>query len=389
MRAWQEAYTPKRKEGGEVVWERTYRLLTPLFGGGVKPKEMDPVTVVRATEVRGQLRFFWRAVRGWQAEGSLDRLRELEARIFGSTERSSPLVVFLETKERGQSKDAFVDQPGKRFPKPQPNVAHPYLAFPLQRTNQDPKNYPVQVGVVFRLTLRFPKELREEVEAALWAWETFGGIGARTRRGFGAIAREGSSPPKEAEIRERLRRYSRSTGWPEGVPHLTPESLVRVVNLSWREVAERYQGFRQDRTGQGSRRGKNRWPEPDALRSLLVQRGPQDPLIKFPRGQFGLPIVFHFKDKILPNSTLKGAEAERLASPLLFRPLAERSVVVAVLEAPRAPEGGVVLEWEKGRVKVDVFLTPEEAKRIPKLGGQTDPIRAFVESLQRGSGYGR
>lgn len=346
MRAWQEAYTPKRKEGGEVVWERTYRLLTPLFGGGVKPKEMDPVTVVRATEVRGQLRFFWRAVRGWQAEGSLDRLRELEARIFGSTERSSPLVVFLETEEKGQSKDAFVDQPGKTFPKPQPNVAHPYLAFPLQRTSQDPKNYPVQVGVVFRLTLRFPKELREEVEAALWAWETFGGIGARTRRGFGAIAREGSSPPKEAEIRERLRRYSRPTGWPEGVPHLTPGSLVRVVNLSWREVAERYQGFRQDRTGQGSRPGKNRWPEPDALRSLLVQRGPQDPLIKFPRGQFGLPIDFQF-DKILPKSTLKGAEAERLASPLLFRPLAERSVVVAVLEAPRAPEGGWC--WSGGR----------------------------------------
>ncbi len=381
MKGWQEAYTPRRKEGQEVVWERTYRLLTPLFGGGVEPKTKDPVTVVRATEVRGQLRFFWRAVRGWQAEGSLDRLRDLEAKVFGSTERSSPLVVFLKTEKEGETKHVFVDQPGKGFPKAQPEVAHPYLAFPLQRNNQDPKNYPVQVGVVFRLTLRFPKELIEEVEAALWAWETFGGIGARTRRGFGAIAREGSSPPKEEEIRERLRRYSRPAGWPEGVPHLTPGSLVRVVPLSWREVAERYQKFRQDRTGQGGRPGKNRWPEPDALRRLLTQRAPQASPDKFPRGQFGLPIIFHFKDKTLPNTTLKGAKDERLASPLLFRPLAEKMVLVAVLEAPRVPKGGVVLEWKKQRVKVDVFLTPEEAKRIPKLAGKTDPIRAFVQSL--------
>ncbi|MER3557398.1 MAG: type III-B CRISPR module RAMP protein Cmr1 [Thermus sp.] len=399
MKGWKEAYTPKRKEGGEEVWERTYHLLTPLFGGGVEPKTKDPVTVVRATEVRGQLRFFWRAIRGWRAEGSLDKLRDLEAEIFGSTDRSSPLVVFLKTEKEGESKHVFVDQPGKSFPKAQPigvpltgkhigvpltgkhEVAHPYLAFPLQKNKQDPKNYPVQVGVVFRLTLRFPKELLEEVEAALWAWETFGGIGARTRRGFGAIAREGSSPPKEEEIRERLRRYSRPAGWPEGVPHLTPRSLVRVVPLSWREVAERYQKFRQDRTGQGGRPGKNRWPEPDALRRLLTRRAPQASLDKFPRGQFGLPIIFHFRDKTLPNSTLKGAEAERLASPLLFRPLAEKMVLVAVLEAPRVPKGGAVLEWEKQRVKVDVFLTPEEAKRIPKLAGKTDPIRAFVESL--------
>lgn len=177
----------------------------------MEPKTPDPVTVVRAAEVRGQLRFFWRAIRGWRAEGSLDRLRGLEAKVFGSTERPSPLVVFLETEEEGRSEDVFVDRPGKSFPKPRPEIAHPYLAFPLQR-RQDPKNYPVRVGVVFRLTLRFPKGLREEVEAALWAWETFGSLGGRTRRGFGAIARKDAPPPKEEEIREKLKRYSRFAG---------------------------------------------------------------------------------------------------------------------------------------------------------------------------------
>lgn len=278
MKVWPEAYTLKREEGEEEVWERTYRLLTPLFGGGVEPKTPDPVTVVRAAEVRGQLRFFWRAIRGWRAEGSLDRLRELEAEVFGSTERPSPLVVFLETEEEGRSEDVFVDQPGKSFPKPRPEIAHPYLAFPLQR-RQDPKNYPVRVGVVFRLTLRFPKDLREEVEAALWAWETFGGLGGRTRRGFGAIARKDAPPPKGEEIREKLKRYSRFAGWPEGVPHLTPGSLVRVVPLSWSEVARQYQSFRQDRAGQKGR-GRNRWPEPDAC---AASKGGGPPPKVFPK----------------------------------------------------------------------------------------------------------
>ena len=62
-RAFREAFSPRRKEEGEVLvrrdgarvlaWERTYTLLTPLFGGGVEPREADPVSVVRATAVRG------------------------------------------------------------------------------------------------------------------------------------------------------------------------------------------------------------------------------------------------------------------------------------------------------------------------------------------------
>ena len=78
-RAFREAFSPRRKEEGEVLvrrdgarvlaWERTYTLLTPLFGGGVEPREADPVSVVRATAVRGHLRFWWRAVRGWRAGG--------------------------------------------------------------------------------------------------------------------------------------------------------------------------------------------------------------------------------------------------------------------------------------------------------------------------------
>ena len=270
-RAFREAFSPRRKEEGEVLvrrdgarvlaWERTYTLLTPLFGGGVEPREADPVSVVRATAVRGHLRFWWRAVRGWRAGGSLERLWELESALFGHAGEggASPLSVEVEVLREGEK--VGIAQYGR--------AVQWYLGFPLRG---DKEWAPVKEGVAFRLRLRFPEKVGElnfweELEAALWAWETFGGIGARTRRGFGALLPQGAGVPGEEEIREKLRQYSQKAGWPEGVPHLTPKSFVRVVPLSWKELAERYQAFRQARPGGDPRSpGRSYWPEPDGVR---------------------------------------------------------------------------------------------------------------------------
>jgi CRISPR-associated protein Cmr1 len=343
----------------------------------VEPRKADPVSVVRATEVRGQLRFWWRALRGWQAKGSLEELRNLESALFGSAGEggASPVVVEVEVlKEKADHQNARGVQRDLGSP-------------PRGKGGRAP----VEEGVAFRLRLRFPERVKnlnlaEELEAALWAWETFGGIGARTRRGFGALLREGASPPTEGEIREGLGRYAREEGWPYGVSHLTPQSLVRVVPLSWKELAERYQAFRQTRSGRSP--GHSLWPGFDEILRLTGRHAPS-PVPKFPQAHFGLPIIFRFKDKgDPPNATLKPREAERRASPLLFRPLGkeQRPCVVAVLEGARFPGERqvlkLVLKNGKSRTwEVDPWLTPEEARQIPLLRGQVDPVRAFVERL--------
>jgi CRISPR-associated protein Cmr1 len=385
VRAFEEALAPRRKEEeGKLLrqdgvwvltWERTYTLITRLVGGEVEPGKKDPVSVVRATEVRGQLRFWWRALRGWQAKGSLEELRNLESALFGSAGEggASPVVVEVEVlKEKADHQNARGVQRDLGSP-------------PRGKGGRAP----VEEGVVFRLRLRFPERVKnlnlaEELEAALWAWETFGGIGARTRRGFGALLREGASPPTEKEIRERLGRYAREEGWPYGVPHLTPQSLVRVVPLSWEELTERYRAFRQTRSGQSSGHSlwpefDELWPEFDEIRRLTGRHAPthppRHPVRKFPQAHFGLPIIFRFKDRgDPPNATLKPREAERRASPLLFRPLGEgqRPCVVAVLEGARFPGERqvlkLVLKNGKSRTwEVDPWLTPEEARQIPLL----------------------
>ncbi len=374
---------------------RTYRLVTPLFGGGVEHRRADPVITVRPSEIKGQLRFWWRAVRGWRGKGNLSKLLESEEEIWGGVSKSksaSKVTLRVKVLDSGRAEEPFVRVPGKKFPKNKHHIAPGYFAFPLQPTKEDPTIYPVRVGVRFELALSLPSAYEEEVRAALWAWETFGGIGARTRRGFGAVVPEDFNPPSIEQIRHRLSDLIEDDAWPDGVPHLRPESPFFLYPGSWQNLAEAYKNFRQWRNGQ---RGRSKWPEPDEIRRITRKNSPghepRHPVHKFPRGRFGLPIVFHFKDDKKgdpPDTTLKGQGFERLASPLGFKPFGEKGpVLVYVLEDNRKLPGPYILDTPWGPKPASVDLTPEEASLIEPLaaaGGETDPVLAFIEWLKQG-----
>lgn len=74
----------KRKELGLVEQVRSYQLITPLYGGGVETGTADPITIVRGTEIRGQLRFWWRATRGGAFSGDLSKMKAAEDTIWGA-----------------------------------------------------------------------------------------------------------------------------------------------------------------------------------------------------------------------------------------------------------------------------------------------------------------
>ena len=64
-------------EDAHMLWEKTHpsvesdfvvavrcTLITPMFGGGVRPGEVDCDMPIRASALRGQLRFWWRLLNG-------------------------------------------------------------------------------------------------------------------------------------------------------------------------------------------------------------------------------------------------------------------------------------------------------------------------------------
>ncbi|RME12613.1 MAG: type III-B CRISPR module RAMP protein Cmr1, partial [Ardenticatenia bacterium] len=355
-------------KAGRITQVRTYKLITPLYGGGAETQTPDEVTVVRASEIRGLLRFWWRATRGGQFEGSLAKMRAAEEAIWGSAAgegKAGPSKVSLaiqnwKTNLREDVPFEVVRNKNgnpKIQPRPSSDVP-PYAAFPLQPAKEEAtpgmKLPGVYWGVSFDLVISFPAEMREEVEAALWAWETFGGVGARTRRGFGAlelVACEENGQSKTLDkplsneakqwILRKLQVHVVDGVWPDNVPHINHQPLLTLTRRKkdpttvWGDLVQALQAFRQKRH---KKYGLSLWPEANVIRkvhNLPLKWPPKagNPRLveKFPRAHFGLPIIFHMPhDKRLKKDfTLRGQTPpegkkpiDRLASPLILRPLA-------------------------------------------------------------------
>lgn len=421
-----------RKEVVALVTQtRSYELITPLFGGGVEPGVADSVTVIRGSEVRGHLRFWWRACRGGAFDSNLRAMKEREDGLWGAAStknrpRPSAVDIVVSTDHSGKDVYPFEVVPGSdwRTGRPKPkvraseSVAPSYAAFPLQPSEEDvraggmeTKTKAVREGVRFTLRITYTRGEQEEVEAALWAWETFGGLGARTRRGFGAlklISIDGkpvglpAAHEVEAVIREGLQKHVVDGTWPPGVPHLSPNLGKKVTGAhsdprsAWTYLVQCLKSFRQSRRrGTSWQPGRSLWPEPDEIRRLTNRRCPgySQPLStihKLPRAAFGLPIVFHFKDQDAgdPYDTiLRGRDYERMASPLILRPLAcangQAVGLAAILEGTGVAvlPGGLILQGAPDDPAVEAALTPDEARGIPTLRSNPDVLQAFLDTL--------
>lgn len=400
---------PDKKRPGEVQPQaqpeiitqvRHYKLITPLFGGGVIPGEADPITVVRATEVRGHLRFWWRATRGGQFDGNLATMKAAEEKIWGSAaaegrQGPSNLIVEIAITDRGT-------------PRPTDSKsAESYIR--IAEDNYDA----IWDGVEFDLILRYPATLRmsdgvfkigREIDATLWAWETFGGIGARTRRGAGALRCTSidrkplkSHHPNEtrSQIKKGLLNHVVEGVWPDNVPHLHRTDLryailskgARTAQAVWHDLITDLKDFRQWRNGKKGF-GRTLWPEPEAIRKVTGSKAkkiaPQLVNVdKFPRAFFGLPLVFDMRhDQGQPKYKLQAQNHDRLASPLILRPIAcndDKAAGLAVILQGVSMPPDIELD---GFGPVETVLTSDEASQIEPLEGETDVLQAFLEYLQ-------
>lgn len=306
----------------------------------------DPVTLIRGPSIRGHLRFWWRATRGIQFM-SVQDLKTAEGKIWGTSEAPSPVSIQIVMKNKGTSEECAFMPEDSKFPKFYPEFQpYAYVLFPFAGNDKEGKDPSKAArGVVFQLIVRGDKSLlKNEVEPAMWAWLNFGGIGARPRRGCGALFCADFAP--QGDLKQwyvtSLNRYgiqpsSDARPWPT-LPD--PNSILFNGTASsperaWGQVIQIFKKFRQDSgTGrnpgqQPNRPGRSRWPEADSLRRWSGQSSAQHqiptttPQNAFPRAEFGMPIIFHFKDKgdPYPDAQLLPEDGDRMASPLILRPL--------------------------------------------------------------------
>ncbi len=152
----------------------TLRVVSPMFSNGADPGALE----VRATAVRGQLRYWLRAIIGAQ-NAELKHLWSKESEVFGTTEQGSKVAVRvypIAVDERYIKKSEMLPhKDGERERSP---------SWAIQ------PNWQVSLELVAR-----KGALPERALHALHLWSLLGGLGKRSRRMFGAFKLSGDDAP--------------------------------------------------------------------------------------------------------------------------------------------------------------------------------------------------
>ncbi len=139
------------------------KTVSPLFLNGADKAQPE----LRAASVRGQLRYWFRAIEGAKTD-SLQEVWRKEESIFGSTECGSQVSIRL-------------------YQQAELDVDESYL-LPHRSERKSPQRA-IQSNQIFVLELVSPLglPLNNEAQNALLIWLMLGGLGKRSRRMFGAF----------------------------------------------------------------------------------------------------------------------------------------------------------------------------------------------------------
>ncbi|RVT47823.1 type III-B CRISPR module RAMP protein Cmr1 [Rheinheimera sediminis] len=330
-------------------------LVTPMFGGGVKAGVVDEQMPVRASAIRGQLRFWWRIACG--PFSSDKEMFQREREIWGGIGDKEAVASKVEIRVVAK---AIEDNQLQRSSRVAQNAIK--YAFGPATINGE-ANW-LAAGYDFTICMRYDASVAKDVETALRWFACFGGIGARTRRGFGALQVSALIAVSQEEVHDvggrlafqvsALIAVSQEEVHDVGgrlafqVSALIAVSQEEVHDVggrlafqatekgasysAWDSALEALHKFRQGagtgRRAGGQRPGRSFWPEPDQLRrftnkNLMGRHMPEHPAGNvFPRAAFGLPITFNFRNPEEPRKMelLPQGGAERMASPLILRP---------------------------------------------------------------------
>lgn|GEM_PF-382388 len=445
------ASTPEHETSTRSIESYRIHVITPLVGGSAEPGANDTSVLVRSSSVRGHLRFWWRATRGSQIE-TTEELYRRESEIFGNTETPSRVKIWVTSECLPSNNSDSIMNKANATKWYLTRDIPTYVFFPYETQVREKvdvfckRNYHFDLHIEFKDPISSDsseisqKNLKEEVDLALCAWINFGGIGARTRRGCGALSCESftadASTPKEFQewFQEKfVRKYelqlhadNEEREWPTLSSRFLIGNQLKSVHFAWKDVIETYRRFRRrgnDKEVNGKiKYGRSKWPEADSIRHItgMVNGSHKIPypdtkpkeLTAFPKARFGMPIIFQFKDSNNarnaprePYQTMLvpgGKDVDRLASPLIIKPLAVARSTAArgaffILNQPRLQSVKLKLNanseerndsnYRNVEERVDRYSPLTEQAIYPNLhytenpmGSSHDAIEAFFNS---------
>ncbi|MCX8207737.1 MAG: type III-B CRISPR module RAMP protein Cmr1 [Methanothrix sp.] len=374
--------------------EAKFSIVTPLFMGGADPK----VPELRVPGIKGAIRFWWRALAWSWYRGDLGRIRDLEGQIFGSTkDGQSRVIMDLSGVDAKLEKENIFEKLKDQEERCQGLM---YLGYGPIDKGKLTRNYLKQpVDATLRIRIR-PKgndkkdpeapdgsEITDQISKALIAMGYFGGLGSRSRRGFGSFnltelnvdgRNEFVCPENKDQLGEEIEKFLKGLNRYNGLPEYTAfspkteiyifknmntDSLALLGDVGWT--------MRVYRLGSGNKHSRKFRED-----TILAKRSLKSKVDEHPRRLFfGLPHNYHFKD-LKKNLEIIGENHDRRASPLLIHVQklgTEYAAVAALMPARFLPPGEKIL-MRPGEEKNE-----SEDTRIPGMGHPKSPPTSRVE----------
>jgi len=164
------------------------KVVTPILGGAPLAREIDDVDVIRVPSIRGQLRFWWRALNAHRYKTS-NELSVGESEIWGRAAETnggrSDVTLSINVTEIGERDDGPINFRTPGF----------YVLWPAQEQKAKPDIGKQAVptaprrkrGTRFEMIFTCSQERESQLREAVRAWLLFGGYASRTRRGLGSL----------------------------------------------------------------------------------------------------------------------------------------------------------------------------------------------------------
>ncbi len=179
--------------------DATYRVVTPLFCAGACPNSAE----LRLSSFKGALRYWWRALAWSRCGGDLSAIRNEEDALFGSASCGQSRMIIRLT----PISSAKISKEGEMLRVPRPNggvvgVGARYLGYGLMTAFASGKKAGELTRACFQAPLDFTVQiqlrgkgldeqqqasLKKTLKKALIALGTFGGMGAKSRKGYGSL----------------------------------------------------------------------------------------------------------------------------------------------------------------------------------------------------------
>lgn len=383
------------------VLEAQYYLTTPLFTGGAYKQELEKP---RPPSFKGVLRYWYRAL-AWPRLGNLEDIKKEEGDLFGTTKKQARFKLTLITRDcKELTKTASWTKQGCT-----------YFGYGLINYKGELQRKALEPGMMLTARLILLPDITpnqiEHLIAALKTMGLFGGLGSRSRRGFGSLSLENIvlngetqwfSPTNEKDLVNEIKEFFKEFG--ELSPMLPPYTALSKRSSVWisggfsqpsyllNELGKSMIRYRSYGNKRGNKHMRNKHMLFGREEAEQIFKEDHDTLIDFynnktisrhpQRVVFGLPHNYYFGGlRISAGVEGSNEHRQRRASPLfihIHKIGNSYAALLGLLPAEFLPEGD--------NIKICLKKRGRNNEKLLEQGVDYGILENFIEHASKKSG---